>query len=128
MQPFSKLVLAGAAAALLGGCSANPVVDPNGYLDRRDAISLTAGDAIATNIATQMVDPWPAYAGERDIAYNGQRTQAAVERYRNNKVIAPRGISASGTYGATTPDNSGANAANAAPVGPTVTQTGPAVK
>jgi hypothetical protein len=120
-----------ALAAGLAGCSSmqsDQLLDPHGYLDRRDAISLTAGDANATNIATQMVDPWPAYAGERDIAYNGQRTQAAVERYRNNKVIAPRGNSASGTYGATTPDNSGANAANAAPVGPTVTQTGPAVK
>jgi hypothetical protein len=128
MPLFSKLVAGLALAAALAGCSTNQsdqVLDPNGYLDRRDAISLTAGDAIASNIATQMVDPWPAYAGDRNIPYNGQRAQAAVERYRYNKVTPPRGTSASATYAPQTPDNS--SNANAAPLGPTINQT-PAVK
>jgi hypothetical protein len=36
-----------------------------------------------------MVDPWPRYVGDKNIAFNGQRMQAAVERYRNNRVIPP---------------------------------------
>lgn len=121
MPPFSKLVAGLALAAGLAGCSStqsDQLLDPNGYLDRRDGISLTAGDAIATNIATQMVDPWPAYAGNRDIPYNGQLAQAAVERYRNHKVIRPRGISPSGSYQEPAADNSNSTPP---PVGPTVT-------
>jgi hypothetical protein len=76
------------AACALGGCS-------DIYYDRREAISLGAGDAVATNIATQMVDPWPANVGNRNIAFNGQRMQAAQERYRQNRVIPPVGIGTS---------------------------------
>lgn len=66
-------------ASLLAGCS-------DIYLDRRETVALSAGDAIAANKVTQMVDPWPPNSGDRNIAYNGQRMQAAVERYRTNKV------------------------------------------
>ena len=87
---------------------------------RRDSIELSAGDANASNIAMQMVDPWPRYAGNKNIAYNGQRMQAAVQRYRNNQVIPPQGISASTTYGAPSNPNAAAPANNTTPVGPTV--------
>jgi type IV pilus biogenesis protein CpaD/CtpE len=127
MSALNKVALAAVLAAALAGCSANPVLDPNGYLDRRDQISLTAGDAVANNIAIQMVDPWPAHAGQRNIGFDGQKMQTAVERYRNNKVIPPRGIAASGVYTPPPPDNSGPSAANMTPVGPMITQ-GPAVK
>ena len=33
-----------------------------------------------------MIDPWPPYAGNRNIAFDGERMQAAAERYRTNKV------------------------------------------
>lgn len=59
------------------------------YLDRRDTIALSGGDAVAGNTVTQMVDPWPAYSGDRNIAFNGQKMQTAVERYRTGKVIEP---------------------------------------
>ena len=75
----------GAAVALgaaLAGCS-------DLYLDRRNAIALSAGDAIAANEIAQMVDPWPPQSGNRNIAANGQKMQSAVERYRTNKVIPP---------------------------------------
>ncbi len=36
-----------------------------------------------------MVDPWPRGSGNRNIAYNGQKMQAAVERYRTDRVIPP---------------------------------------
>jgi hypothetical protein len=68
-------------AGMLAGCSS-----PDFYLDRRDTISFGAGDAVATNIITQTVDPWPRAAANRNIESNGERMQAAVERYRQNKV------------------------------------------
>jgi hypothetical protein len=71
--------LALGATTLLGACT-------DMYLDRRDTVSFEAGDAVAANKVTQMVDPWPAYAGNRNLAYDGERMQAAAERYRTNKV------------------------------------------
>ncbi len=74
-----------ATAIILGtlaGCS-------DIYYDRRESIALSAGDAVATNKVTQMVDPWPPYSSNRNIAFNGNKMQTAVERYRTNKVIPP---------------------------------------
>jgi len=76
------------ATSVLGGCS-------DIYYDRRESVTLGAGDAIATNKVTHMVDPWPANVGNRHIAFNGQRMQAAQERYRQNRVIPPVGIATS---------------------------------
>jgi hypothetical protein len=73
------LVLALAATTLTGACT-------DMYLDRRDTVSFGAGDAVAANKVTHMVDPWPAHAGNRNIAHDGERMQAAAERYRTNKV------------------------------------------
>ena len=67
------------AATALGGCT-------DMYLDRRDTVSFAAGDAVAANKVTHMVDPWPVRAGDRNIAFDGERMQAAAERYRTNKV------------------------------------------
>ena len=72
-------ILALAATTLLGACT-------DMYLDRRDTVSFAAGDAVAVNKITQMIDPWPPYAGNRNIAFDGERMQAAAERYRTNKV------------------------------------------
>jgi hypothetical protein len=114
-----SIVLAGA----LGGCAANGnLYDPHGYLSRSDAIDMSAGDANASNIAIQMVDPWPAYAGNKTIAYNGSRMQAAVQRYRENRVTPPQGMSPSGVYGQSSPSTP-STSSGGAPVGPTVTQT-----
>jgi hypothetical protein len=68
--------------AMLGGCS-------DIYYDRRDNIALGGDDPVATNKVTQMVDPWPRYSARRNIAFNGERMQAAHERYRQNRVIPP---------------------------------------
>ena len=73
------LVLVLAATMLLGACT-------DMYHDRRDSVSFGAGDAVAANKVTHMVDPWPARAGDRNIAFDGERMQAAAERYRTNKV------------------------------------------
>jgi hypothetical protein len=120
MRPFSKTLRTfalGALLAVLGGCSE--------YLDRRDTIARSGGNAVATNIVTHMVDPWPRESAYRNIAFNGQKMQGAVERYRTNRVTVPRGIGTSSTY----QEAQGPNAAgSAAPVGPTVTQPAAPVK
>jgi hypothetical protein len=56
------------------------------YLDRRDTVSFAAGDAVAANKVTHMVDPWPIRAGDRNLMHDGERMASAAERYRLNKV------------------------------------------
>jgi hypothetical protein len=119
MQPSNRVPRLLALVALisaLAGCSE--------YLNRRDTIYLGGGDSVATNAATQMVDPWPRASADRNIAYSGARMESAVERYRTNRVIEPHGIGTSATYKA--PDTGGQN--NGTPVGPTVTQSAAPVK
>jgi hypothetical protein len=73
-------VLAG--GMLLAGCS-------DLYFDRRETISPAAGDALATNRVTQMVDPWSPASANKNIAFNGEKMQTAQERYRTGRVIPP---------------------------------------
>ncbi|HMF23668.1 MAG TPA: hypothetical protein VKG24_16285 [Pseudolabrys sp.] len=119
MQPFNKAVSTLALAVLLtavGGCSE--------YLDRRDPIVASGGNAVATDIVTQMVDPWPPASANRNIAFNGAKMQTAVERYRTNRVVPPRGVGTSSTYAEPSPGGAatpvGQN--NSGPVGPGITQ------
>jgi hypothetical protein len=81
-------ILALAATTMLGACT-------DMYLDRRDTVSFEAGDSVASNKVTHMVDPWPVRAGDRNIAFDGERMQSAAERYRTNKVTPPSGASTS---------------------------------
>jgi hypothetical protein len=80
--------LALAATTLLGACT-------DMYLDRRETVSFAAGDAVAANKVTHMVDPWPIRAGDRTIPHDGERMAAAAERYRTNKVTPVGGTSTS---------------------------------
>jgi hypothetical protein len=93
------------AATALAGCS-------DLYFDRRESISLSAGDDVYSNQVTQMVDPWPANSANRNISYNGDKMQSAVERYRTNKVIPPSGTttSSAGYSAAATPATATATA------------------
>jgi len=121
MQSFSNAARALALAGLLvavGGCSE--------YFDRRDPIAATGGNAVATNVVTHMVDPWPRDSANRNIAFNGPRMETAVERYRQNKVIPPRGIGTSGAY--QEPGSGAGGQNNGSPVGPSVTQPAAPVK
>ncbi len=99
IRAFALAAFVGAGAA---GCS-------DLYYDRRDTVSLAAGDAVATNISTHTIDVWPPEAGETRIVSNGQKIQGAVERYRTNKVIPPVGTGTSSVGYA--PASSGAAAA-----------------
>ena len=118
MRPSSNMLRTFTLAALLtalAGCSE--------YLDRRDTISLNGGNSVAINKVTQMVDPWPRTSANKNIAFNGDKMETAVERYRTNRVIRPQGIGTSASY---QQDSGSQN--NTAPVGPTVTQPAAAVK
>jgi hypothetical protein len=79
---FAAALAAGGLGVWLAGCS-------DIYLDRRETVGLGSGDAVAANEVTQMVDPWPPNSGNKNIAFNGQKMQTAVERYRTNRVIPP---------------------------------------
>ena len=85
-KPTSRLIAAAVAVAtlgaILGGCS-------DLYMDRRDQIGLGTGDAASANMALQTSDPWPAHSGNTNLAFNGQKMQTAVERYRTNTPWVP---------------------------------------
>jgi len=68
--------------ALLGGCS-------DVYFDRRDTIALGGGDAVEGNQIAQMVDPWPAHVNNKNLTFDGERMQRAIECYRIDKVTPP---------------------------------------
>ena len=72
----------------LGGCS-------DLYWDRRDSIVFFAGDAPASNIAVQTIDPWPPAAAKRRLTANGELMQRAAERYRTNKTTPLRPLGTS---------------------------------
>src|SRR5437868_2337884 len=76
------IVAAALSGTTLGGCSEY-------YFDRRDTVSLHSGEAMAANRVTQMIDPWPAASGQRNIAYNGEKAATASERYRTGRIIPP---------------------------------------
>jgi hypothetical protein len=118
MRSFSKAMRMLALAtvlAVLCGCSE--------YLDRRDTIAKSGGNAVATNLVTHMIDPWPRASANRNIAFNGVRIESAFERYRNNKVTTPRGIGTSSTYQDAAPTAPGPG-----PVGPATTAAAAPVK
>lgn len=83
-----------AAALVFGGMMAG-CAQPDLYLDRRDSISFSAGDAVRSNIVAQTIDPWPPHAAKREIAHDGDRMQAAGDRYRTGKIIQPKGLATS---------------------------------
>lgn len=85
----ARLVLTTAAIlapAMLSGCNEDD------YLARRDTVSLSAGDAVATNAVTHTIDPWSRNAKNTDINQEGGRARVGVERYQQNKSIPPKGV------------------------------------
>jgi hypothetical protein len=76
------------AGAMLAGCS-------DIYYDRRETIALGADDHVGTNRVAQIIDPWPRYVDKRDIAFNGEKMQGAVERYRTGRTLPPVNVTTS---------------------------------
>jgi len=69
--------------------------DPAFYTDHREGITFAGGNAVASNIAVQTIDPWPPSASKRHHPTDGELMQKAIERYRTNKVTPPQGTSTS---------------------------------
>jgi len=88
--------------ALLAGCA-----DPDLYLDRRETVALGAEDAVASNMITQMVDPWPRRSNDNNLTFNGERMQRAVECYRVDKVTQPADLNPSTSSDATAAPSTG---------------------
>jgi hypothetical protein len=56
------------------------------WFERRDTITLQAGDAVAANKAMMMRDPWPPYVANRDIPFNGVVMDRAIDQYKAGTV------------------------------------------
>jgi hypothetical protein len=76
---------------ILAGCS-------DIYYDRRESILFGADDAVASNMATQTIDPWPSSSANRRAPANGERVAAAIKRYRTGRVFIPIGNATSSSY------------------------------
>jgi hypothetical protein len=75
------VVVVSSLMLLLAACSE--------YLDRKDTIAFSAGDAVATNTVTHVIDPWPRSSSNTHIAYDGERMQRVIERYHTNRTLDP---------------------------------------
>ena len=63
-------------AAVVAGCS-----NVGQYLDRRDTVTMGAGDAVRNNIVAQVIDPWPAYVWNQNIPMEGSKGCRVYRRY-----------------------------------------------
>jgi hypothetical protein len=73
-----------AASAALAGCS-------DIYYDRRESVAAGAGDAVASNMAVQTIDPWPRNVANQNIPMDGARAELAIQRYRSGRVLWSNG-------------------------------------
>lgn len=55
------------------------------YLVRRDTATSWSGDSVAANSAIQIPDPWPPGSKNPNIAFDAEKTGAAIERYKEDK-------------------------------------------
>jgi hypothetical protein len=62
------------------------------YRAHSDKVTRDAGDAAASNIVIQTIDPWPPASRRTRIDQNGKRAYIAIKRYETNTSIPPKGI------------------------------------
>lgn len=84
-----SIALVGAACLGIAACS-------NQYIERKDTVTLGAGDAVASNIAVLTHDPWPVASRDNRIPMDGVKAEKALARYRSGN----NGGAANGGYGA----------------------------
>src|SRR4249919_2126447 len=70
------------AAAALAGCGYYGNDEGARYLQRKDTVTLSAGDASQANAVAQTLHPWPPGVGDRNIPMQGTRAVRAIECYR----------------------------------------------
>ncbi len=69
-------------AVALGGCKTYGNDEGARYLQRKDTVTLSAGDASRANAVAQTLQPWPPGVGDRNIPIQGTRAARAMECYR----------------------------------------------
>ena len=80
LYPFLTLAALG---PVLGGCYGLYGNDElERYVQRKDTVTLGAGDAKEVNAVTHMDHPWPRGVGDRRIVVEASRAVPAIERYR----------------------------------------------
>ncbi|ACL57527.1 hypothetical protein [Methylobacterium nodulans] len=85
-------MIAAVLGCTVGGCNSAL------YVDMKDTVDSSSGEAVAHNLAMHVIDPWPEHARNTNIGGNGVRTQAAVERYCRDQIkTAPQGSFAAGS-------------------------------
>jgi hypothetical protein len=55
-----------------------------GYSHRVEGVTVGVGDATASNTASQVINPWPAYSRDRAIRSESSRMIGAIRRYQVN--------------------------------------------
>lgn len=75
-----------ARAALVSILAGGGLIGCAEYVDRKETIAFSAGNAVQTNIVTHVPDPWPASSRNKNFSVNGQRMQRAIENYRCGKI------------------------------------------
>jgi hypothetical protein len=109
---ISRTALRALAAPSLVICCLLTSEDPFvHYFERKDGVTLGAGNAKSINSATHIIDPWNRNVGNTRIAGNGQRMTGAMERYRDVTKLPQAAPPIATEYGVTTNiigNNSGA--------------------
>ena len=78
---FASALLCVAAVAL-GGCKTYGNDEGARYLQRKDTVTLSAGDAGRANVVAQTLHPWPTGVGDRRIPMQGTRAARAMDCYK----------------------------------------------
>jgi hypothetical protein len=94
------LGVTGALLALgLAGCSE--------YVERRESLTQTSGEAVARNLLVHTIDPWPIEAFDPRITSSGARMQRVVRKYECGDAGTRGGQASSTTESTTTPTGGG---------------------
>jgi hypothetical protein len=94
----------------------------NRYVEREDTVTLSAGDAVASNAVLQIPTPWPRYSNDTTIAMDGERIARAVARYREGEKQPLATVPETTVYGSTFGSANASSQEPAAPSGPSPAQ------
>jgi ABC-type oligopeptide transport system substrate-binding subunit len=66
-----------------------PLAGCNEYLDRREGITATGGDAVRANIATHVANPWQPGANDANLVLRADRLVEIIERNKEPPPAPP---------------------------------------
>lgn len=90
MRPIAKQHSKGLGAAL--ATSLCILLCSGDYTSNSDSISPHAGNASARNVIVHAIDPRSARSRNTRLDVDGERVRVAIERYKANKSLPPRGL------------------------------------